>query len=429
MWWRLVLGLALVSAEVRELTKKDYDNIKIKMKKIGYDKRVRPGNTKILDVRVDFFVIAISHVSHSEMNYDISFLFRQHWRDERLANLLEKNRKNETIAMDSSAAKQLWIPDLIFKNEETARRHSTFNSQKAFQVSPAGDITYSEHLSMSLRCIFHLKLFPFDTQACPMTVQPYQFRDDQIRLRWANMEHHDGEMEDHVDVPIQLDSNIEVPGWAVHTMIDPSCDYELYGVGKYSCVKGYIEFRRKFLNYLFTIYLPSSLCVVVSWITFWLNLQVAPARIALGVTTLLNIVQMNYNLNRNFPAVSYMKAVDYWNCACFLFVVFSLAEFGLATYMMRGEMKSNAILQKVLKVHGMKNWTSVHPKLIKLQEEKKQVLATQILLIDENCRYCFPLAFLIFNTMYWATVFIAMNVGDHDHDIISVKQHFEAINY
>ena len=48
MWWRLVLGIALAYAEVRELTKKDYDKIKMKMKKKGYDKRVRPGNTEIL---------------------------------------------------------------------------------------------------------------------------------------------------------------------------------------------------------------------------------------------------------------------------------------------------------------------------------------------------------------------------------------------
>ena len=129
--------------------------------------------------------------------------------------------------------------------------------------------------------------------------------------------------------------------------IDPACSVEYFGQDDFSCIRGFFEFRRLVQHYLFHIYLydspliskssilsilrPSTLCVTVSWISFWLQLTAAPARIALGITTLLNIVSMNYNLNQGFPAVSYMKAVDYWNCACFLFVVFSLVEFGIAT--------------------------------------------------------------------------------------------------
>ncbi|KAK6035749.1 hypothetical protein COOONC_26746 [Cooperia oncophora] len=41
--------------------------------------------------------------------------------------------------------------------------------------------------------------------------------------------------------------------------------------------------------YLAQIYLPSTLLVVVSWVSFWLERTAVPARVTLGVTTLLTM--------------------------------------------------------------------------------------------------------------------------------------------
>ena len=53
----------------------------------------------------------------------------------------------------------------------------------------------------------------------------------------------------------------------------------------------------------------------------------APARVGLGITTLLTIVSINYGLNRGFPPVSYPKAVDVWNFVCFFFVFCVMVEY------------------------------------------------------------------------------------------------------
>ncbi len=37
--------------------------------------------------------------------------------------------------------------------------------------------------------------------------------------------------------------------------------------------------------YLIQIYIPSGLIVIISWVSFWLNRNATPARVALGVTT------------------------------------------------------------------------------------------------------------------------------------------------
>ena len=47
------------------------------------------------------------------------------------------------------------------------------------------------------------------------------------------------------------------------------------------------------------VYIPSSLIVVMSWVSFWLNRGAAPARVGLGVTTVLTMVTLMGSVNRS----------------------------------------------------------------------------------------------------------------------------------
>uniref|UniRef100_A0A1I7WYQ9 Neur_chan_memb domain-containing protein n=1 Tax=Heterorhabditis bacteriophora TaxID=37862 RepID=A0A1I7WYQ9_HETBA len=41
--------------------------------------------------------------------------------------------------------------------------------------------------------------------------------------------------------------------------------------------------------YLLQLYIPSTMLVIVSWVSFWLDRTAVPARVTLGVTTLLTM--------------------------------------------------------------------------------------------------------------------------------------------
>ena len=49
--------------------------------------------------------------------------------------------------------------------------------------------------------------------------------------------------------------------------------------------------------YLIQIYIPSSLIVVISWVSFWLNRGATPARVGLGVTTVLTMTTLISSTN------------------------------------------------------------------------------------------------------------------------------------
>ena len=94
--------------------------------------------------------------------------------------------------------------------------------------------------------------------------------------------------------------------------------YEYHSIsGKYSCLKVELIFKREFSYYMLTIYVPCCMLVIVSWVSFWLDQNAIPARVSLGVTTLLTMSTQTSGINAQLPPVSYTKAIDVWTGVSF----------------------------------------------------------------------------------------------------------------
>jgi len=73
--------------------------------------------------------------------------------------------------------------------------------------------------------------------------------------------------------------------------------------GNYSRLACHLYFVRRLGYYVIQIYIPSSLIVVLSWISFWLDRNAVPARVALGITTVLTLTTLISNTNASLPKV------------------------------------------------------------------------------------------------------------------------------
>ena len=105
--------------------------------------------------------------------------------------------------------------------------------------------------------------------------------------------------------------------------------------GEYSCLKVDLVFARELSFYILTIYIPCFMIVLVSWFSFWLDYKAVPARVALGVTTLLAMSTTMGSIQRSLPPVAYTKAVDVWSGVCVFFVFSALLEYALVNYASR----------------------------------------------------------------------------------------------
>ena len=80
-------------------------------------------------------------------------------------------------------------------------------------------------------------------------------------------------------------------------MVQNECDGE-YITGNFSCLKGYVVLQRNVGYYIMFVFIPSFLCVVASWASFWIKLQIAPARVTLSIATFLTISQQQATINQ-----------------------------------------------------------------------------------------------------------------------------------
>lgn len=137
----------------------------------------------------------------------------------------------------------------------------------------------------------------------------------QIKLEWKDAE------------PIQFSDNFALVSFDLSEVLLKESCINSYLTGNFSCLEGYFVLERNIGYYLFHCFIPSILCVIISWIAFWIKLDNAPARVTLGIATFLTITQQTQTFNSGLPKVSYIKAIDIWMCTCNFFVFASLLEY------------------------------------------------------------------------------------------------------
>ena len=66
---------------------------------------------------------------------------------------------------------------------------------------------------------------------------------------------------------------------------------------------------------------------MLSWVSFWVDIDATPARVSLGVLTVLTMTTQSSGARSALPRVSYIKAIDVWMAVCLTFVFLALLEF------------------------------------------------------------------------------------------------------
>lgn len=95
------------------------------------------------------------------------------------------------------------------------------------------------------------------------------------------------------------------------------------------------------------VYIPSFLIVCLSWVSFWLNIDAVPARISLGLLTVLTMTTQSSGARATLPRVSYIKAIDIWMATCLLFVFAALIEFSVVNVKTRVQQRKRLSLKEI----------------------------------------------------------------------------------
>nr|XP_027231627.1 glycine receptor subunit alpha-2-like [Penaeus vannamei] len=171
-------------------------------------------------------------------------------------------------------------------------------------------------LTLLLSCAMNFQSYPHDTQQCAMKIESLSHTTDDLIFVWDPI------------VPLEVDDTIELPQLDLVSNETGDCT-QVYSTGNFTCLAVVFTLKRRLGYYLFHTYIPTCLIVIMSWISFWIKPEAVPARVTLGVTSLLTLSTQHANSQKSLPPVSYIKAIDMFMSSCTVFVFLSLMEYAL----------------------------------------------------------------------------------------------------
>lgn len=83
--------------------------------------------------------------------------------------------------------------------------------------------------------------------------------------------------------------------------------------GVWSCVTAEFFVKRERMHHLMQSYVPSTLIVVISWFSFWLDVDAVPGRVSLAITTLLTLSTQANAARMALPEVRKIDE-EYFRC-------------------------------------------------------------------------------------------------------------------
>uniref|UniRef100_A0A8C1WII1 Glycine receptor subunit alpha-3-like n=1 Tax=Cyprinus carpio TaxID=7962 RepID=A0A8C1WII1_CYPCA len=381
----------------------------------GYDARIRPNfKGPPVNVSCNIFINSFGSIAETTMDYRVNIFLRQQWNDPRLAY---SEYPDDSLDLDPSMLDSIWKPDLFFANEKGAHFHEVTTDNKLLRIFKNGNVLYSIRLTLTLSCPMDLKNFPMDVQTCIMQLESFGYTMNDLIFEWQEKG------------PVQFAEGLTLPQFILKDDSDLRYCTKHYNTGKFTCIEVRFHLERQMGYYLIQMYIPSLLIVILSWVSFWINMDAAPARVALGITTVLTMTTQSSGSRTSLPKVSYVKAIDIWMAVCLLFVFSALLEYAAVNFVSRQHKELLRFRRKRKKsgkeeevresrlsftpnagkdgaVPKAANNAATTPSVpaltaAKSHEEMRKLFIDRAKKIDTVSRAGFPLAFLFFNIFYW----------------------------
>ncbi|XP_035731031.1 glutamate-gated chloride channel-like isoform X4 [Vespa mandarinia] len=317
-----------------------------------------PRRKGTLTVNVSVLLLSLASPDESSLKYEVEFLLQQQWFDPRLRY---SNRSRYEFLNAIHHYDKIWLPDTYFI------MHGDFKDPLipvhfALRIYRNGTVNYLMRRHLILSCQGRLNIFPFDDPLCSFAIESISYEQTAITYVWKNDEGTLRKSPSLTSLNAYLIKNqtitcpIKVSWRAEGQIIDYEDEFDEFGdskcslcqrrfeeQGNYSCLKVDLIFTRDRAFYFTTVFIPGIILVTSSFITFWLEWNAVPARVMIGVTTMLNFFTTSNGFRGTLPVVSNLTAMNVWDGVCMCFIYASLLEFVCVNYVGRKRPMHNVV--------------------------------------------------------------------------------------
>ncbi|XP_045765721.1 glutamate-gated chloride channel isoform X17 [Maniola jurtina] len=368
-----------LTSDIFAAGKSDKEILDNLLKNSRYDKRLLPPVDGVLTVNVSVLLLSLASPDESSLKYEVEFLLQQQWYDPRLRY---SNQSHYDFLNAIHHHEDIWLPDTYFI------MHGDFKDpiipmHFALRIYRNGTINYLMRRHLILSCQGSLNIFPFDDPLCSFALESISYEQSAITYVWKNDEDTlrkspslttlNAYLIKNQTIPcpnkaswrgnyscLKVDliftrdrafyfTTVFIPGIILVTSSFITFWLEWNAVparsmiGNYSCLKVDLIFTRDRSFYFTTVFIPGIILVTSSFITFWLEWNAVPARVMIGVTTMLNFFTTSNGFRSTLPVVSNLTAMNVWDGVCMCFIYASLLEFVCVNYVGRKRPLHNVV--------------------------------------------------------------------------------------
>ncbi|NWS84274.1 GBRP protein, partial [Toxostoma redivivum] len=283
----------------------------------GYNKYLRPNfGGEPVQIAMSLDIASISSISESDMDYTATISLRQRWTDPRLAF-----HGNRSFTLDARLLELLWVPDTYIVGSKSSFLHDVTVGNRLLRLFANGTVLYALRITTTVACNMDLSKYPMDTQTCRLQLESWGYDERDVTFSWLGGNSSVRGMDELRLARFRLER--------YHTLLARSRQ----DTGSYPRLILQFELRRNVLYFILETYVPSTLLVMLSWVSFWITLDSVPARTCIGVTTVLSMTTLMIGSRSSLSKTNcFIKAIDVYLGICFSFIFGALVEYAVAHY-------------------------------------------------------------------------------------------------
>ncbi|ULT90402.1 hypothetical protein L5515_008464 [Caenorhabditis briggsae] len=285
----------------------------------NYNKNTVPSKTSATVVSVEFGIQNIAQVSEMSASFTLDLLFSQIWHDPRLrfdhiTNCLQN------LTLGYSMVEKLWTPNVCFVNSKKTEIHSSPTPNIFLMIYPNGTVWVNYRLQVQSPCMVDLVLFPMDIMNCELIIESYAYNAAKVKLNWREWQ------------PVFSIAKSKLSDFTLYGLQWTKNSFE-YAAGQWDQLTVSLTFSRAYGFYILQMYIPTYSSVFLSFVSFWIDLKALPARITLGVSSLMALTFQYGNVAKNLPRVGYVKSIDVYMVLTTAFIFLTMIEVAFVCYL------------------------------------------------------------------------------------------------
>jgi gamma-aminobutyric acid receptor subunit beta len=273
--------------------------------------RYRKRPTSLVTVRSTLSIIAIHSLSSVNMELTADVYLSQTWLDRRCAfrglpgqGTVLTLYSGQGTQMSHTGLANLWQPDTHFLNAKKSTRPEVVT-----RILSVGIVETRTRFAITTSCPMDLRLFPMDRQVCSLVIQSSALPNNELTYKWRGNNSSKLVFLQGLNYQDSMTTEIKLLGYKFREGVKSRPD-ELSG-DTYDQIVLDLFLERPIGYFLWEVYMPATFIVVISFTSFWLERSATPARVSLGVTTVLTITTLLSSSNSNLPPTAYPKVRNF----------------------------------------------------------------------------------------------------------------------